>query len=70
MATTTHMAHDRVSSGLCRAAGALLLAAAAGLAFLAPVELACFSFFEEGGRFAYPGFGFGSFMFAFIAARS
>ncbi len=40
-----------------------------GLAVLAPLEMYCFTFFEEGGRFAYPGFGYGSFMFALMAAQ-
>jgi hypothetical protein len=38
-------------------------------AFFGPLEMYCFYLFGEGGRFAYPGFGFGSFMFANIAAQ-
>ncbi|MBN1580118.1 MAG: hypothetical protein JXA89_05405 [Anaerolineae bacterium] len=40
-----------------------------GAAFLGPLEMICFYFFAEGGRFAYEGFGFGSFMFGNIAAQ-
>jgi hypothetical protein len=36
---------------------------------LAPLEMYCFYLFSEGGRFAYPGFGFGSFMFGNIAGQ-
>ena len=32
-------------------------------AFLGPLEIYVFYWFSEGGRFYYPGFGFGSFMF-------
>jgi hypothetical protein len=51
------------------AMGILLLLIGAGCAALAPAELVCFYWFSEGGRFHYPGFGFGSFMFAFIAVQ-
>jgi hypothetical protein len=47
---------------------ALLLAGLA-CAALAPAELYCFSFFVQGGRFHYPGFQFGSFLFAFLAVQ-
>jgi hypothetical protein len=49
--------------------GALLTLAGLGIAFLGPLEMVCFYLFAEGGRFAYPGFRFGSFMFANIAAQ-
>jgi hypothetical protein len=38
-------------------------------AFLGPVELYVYYLFSEGGRFYYPGFGFGSFMFGNIAVQ-
>jgi len=59
---------DRRST-LLRLIGVLLLLAGAGVAYLGPVEIGCFYFFTEGGRFHYPGFGFGSFMFANLAAQ-
>lgn len=40
-----------------------------GAAFLGPLEMMCFTFFSEGGRFHYEGFGYGSFMFGNIAAQ-
>ena len=49
--------------------GVLLLLVGIGGAMLGPPELYCFYFFVEGGRFHYEGFGFGSFMFAFIAVQ-
>lgn len=51
------------------AIGVLTLLAGIGIAFLGPVEMHCFYLFSEGGRFHYPGFGFGSFMFGNIAAQ-
>ena len=49
--------------------GVLLLLAGLLAALLGPAEMYCFYLFEEGGPFAYPGFGFGSFMFGNIAAQ-
>jgi hypothetical protein len=49
--------------------GVLLLALGAVSAFTGPAEFYCFSLFSEGGPFHYEGFGFGSFMFANIAAQ-
>jgi hypothetical protein len=49
--------------------GALLLLAGVFIAFIGPLELYVFYLFGEGGRFNYPGFRFGSFMFANIAAQ-
>ncbi|MBN1887201.1 MAG: hypothetical protein JW850_04405 [Thermoflexales bacterium] len=56
-------------SRLIVAIGALLLLAGMALGFLGPLEMYCFYLFSEGGRFYYPGFGFGSFMFGNIAAQ-
>ncbi len=49
--------------------GLVLLAAGLGCAFLGPVEVYVFYLFSEGGRFAYEGFRFGSFMFGNIALQ-
>jgi hypothetical protein len=49
--------------------GTVLLLIGVGAAFVAPLEMYCFYLFSEGGRFHYEGFGFGSFMFANIAAQ-
>jgi hypothetical protein len=51
------------------AIGGLLLLVGLGAGLLGPIELYCFYLFSEGGRFYYPGFGFGSFMFGNIAAQ-
>jgi hypothetical protein len=49
--------------------GAALLAMGLVSALLGPIEMYCFYLFSEGGRFHYPGFGFGSFMFANLACQ-
>jgi hypothetical protein len=49
--------------------GAILLLVGVAMAFTGPLETYCFYLFSEGGRFHYQGFGFGSFMFANIAAQ-
>lgn len=49
--------------------GILLLLVGIPVAFLGPIEMYCFYLFSEGGRFHYPGFGFGSFMFGNIACQ-
>jgi hypothetical protein len=49
--------------------GAVLLLIGLVSAFYGPIEMYCFYLFGEGGRFAYSGFGFGSLMFANIAAQ-
>jgi hypothetical protein len=54
---------------IVRQSGVLLLTSGIALALLAPLEMHVFSYFAEGGRFAYPGFGYGSFMFANLAAQ-
>ena len=59
----------RDRSPILIAIGVLTLLAGIGIAFLGPVEMYCFYLFSEGGRFHYPGFGFGSFMFGNIAAQ-
>lgn len=54
---------------LCRLAGVTMLLAGGGLALLAVFEVQCYAWFAPGGRFAYPGFGYGSFMFANITLQ-
>ena len=49
--------------------GLVLLFIGALGAFFGPVEMYCFYLFSEGGRFHYPGFGFGCLMFAVIACQ-
>jgi hypothetical protein len=49
--------------------GGLLLLVGIPIGFLGPIEAYTFYLFSEGGRFAYPGFGFGSFMFGNIASQ-
>jgi hypothetical protein len=49
--------------------GVILLLLGVAMALLGPLEMHVFYFFAEGGRFHYDGFGFGSFMFANIAAQ-
>jgi len=52
-----------------RAIGALLLLLGLAALYIGPVEISVYYAFVEGGRFHYPGFGFGSFMFANIAVQ-
>ena len=52
-----------------KAIGALLLIAGVASAVVGPLELYSFYLFTDGGRFHYEGFGFGSFMFGFIAIQ-
>lgn len=68
------MAVDRVKEGISlglifRLGGVLLLLV--GLTGLAvgPIEIQVYSLFQEGGRFAYEGFGFGSLMFGNITVQ-
>jgi len=49
--------------------GVILLLVGVAMAFTGPLEMYCFYLFSPGGRFEYEGFGFGSFMFANIAAQ-
>ncbi|MHB1354427.1 MAG: hypothetical protein ACYCZF_00465 [Anaerolineae bacterium] len=59
----------RDRSRVLRVAGVMMLLLGAGFGFLAPLEMYCFYLFSPGGRFAYAGFGFGSFMFGNIASQ-
>lgn len=67
LSTSTVTYRDR--SRVLVAIGVLLLLVGIPIAFLGPLEMYSFYFFVEGGRFHYPGFGFGSFMFGNIAAQ-
>jgi len=53
-------------SKILYAIGIILLAIGVVCIFVAPLEVICFYFFIEGGRFYFEGFNFGSFMFSFI----
>jgi len=68
--TETHRNNDHKDrSRILIVIGALLLLGGMGMGFLGPLEMYCFYLFSAGGRFAYAGFGFGSFMFGNIAAQ-
>lgn len=54
---------------LIRLIGGALLLVGLSAAFIGPIEIYTFYLFTEGGRFHYPGFGFGSFMFGNIAIQ-
>jgi len=69
MNSTAIRTEHRGRRTLLRLIGAGLLLAGLFAAFLGPIEMICFTFFSEGGRFAYEGFGFGSFMFGNLAAQ-
>jgi hypothetical protein len=56
-------------SWILRAIGLLLVGVGVFTAVLAPLELFIFRWFTPSGRFHYEGFGFGSFMFANMAAQ-
>ena len=69
---TLRHGHTMDSKYMCRvlvAIGGLLLLAGVAFAYLGPLEMVCFTYFSAGGRFAYEGFGFGSFMFGNITAQ-
>lgn len=55
----------RVLTGI----GVLLLLGGIAIGLLGPLEMYCFYLFSAGGQYAYPGFGFGSFMFGNIASQ-
>jgi hypothetical protein len=69
MATDVHGVDYQDRTRLLAVIGVLLLAIGGVAAFLGPVEMHTFTFFSEGGRFHYEGFGFGSFMFGNIATQ-
>lgn len=69
MRSITNDAGHKYRSLILVAIGVLLLLIGVGAALLGPLEMFCFYLFSEGGRFHYPGFGFGSFMFGNIACQ-
>lgn len=62
------MPHKR-AAWIYRTWGVLLTLAGLGLAMLVPLELQCYAWFAPGGRFYYPGYGYGSLMFANITLQ-
>jgi hypothetical protein len=60
---------DRTSISLIRLIGLALLLVGAVSALLGPAETHVFQMFQEGGRFHYEGFGFGSLMFGNIVIQ-
>jgi hypothetical protein len=54
---------------ILRLGGVILLLAGLAALVIAPVEIQVYSQFEDGGRFTYAGFGFGSLMFAIITVQ-
>jgi hypothetical protein len=68
--TTTEDIPYRDRAWVLRAIGVACFLAGLAAAYIGPIELSVFAAFSEGGRFHYPGFGFGSFMFANIAAQT
>lgn len=60
---------SRAHGWLLRAGGGLMVLVGGGALVLAPLETICFTWFAEGGRFGYEGFGFGSFMFGNLAIQ-
>ena len=60
---------DQRSIAVIRLVGIVLLLIGVASALVGPAETHVFHLFEEGGRFHYEGFGFGSLMFANIAIQ-
>jgi len=54
---------------LIKGIGVIFLVIGIAAAVLGPIEVYCFYLFGPGGRFDYPGFGFGSLMFANVAVQ-
>jgi hypothetical protein len=69
MQTTMERTAHRDRGLILRALGGVMLLAGLGAALIGPVELYVYYAFSEGGKFYYEGFGFGSFMFAYIAVQ-
>jgi hypothetical protein len=59
--------HHKLQAFILTLIGIGLLLGGLGMAIIAPLEIACFPMFSEGGRFYFEGFGFGSLVFAVIA---
>jgi hypothetical protein len=69
MSTTDDIPY-RDRAWVLRAIGVACMLAGLAAAYIGPIELSVLAAFSEGGRFHYSGFGFGSFMFANIAAQT
>jgi len=69
MAEAPKVTNYRDRGRILIAAGILLFLGGVCVGLLGPLEMYCFYLFSAGGRFAYDGFGFGSFMFGNIAAQ-
>ncbi len=69
MAEAPKVTNYRDRGRILIAAGILLYLGGVCVGLLGPLEMYCFYLFSAGGRFAYDGFGFGSFMFGNIAAQ-
>ncbi len=54
---------------LIKGIGVIFLVIGIVAAVMGPIEMYCFYLFGSGGRFHYPGFGFGSLMFANVAVQ-
>ena len=63
------LARPAVHRLVLRAFGVALLLLGLAALYIGPIEISVYYAFVEGGRFHYPGFGFGSFMFANIAVQ-
>jgi hypothetical protein len=57
-------------SRILRVIGGAILLLGIAAAFIGPLEIQVYYLFIEGGRFHYEGFGFGSFMFAYITMQT
>jgi len=60
---------ERTAIRIFRGMGAFMLLLGSAALVIAPLEMICFTWFSEGGRFGYEGFGFGSFMFGNLAIQ-
>ncbi len=60
---------ERTATWIFRGIGALMLLLGSVALVIAPLEMICFTWFSEGGRFGYEGFGFGSFLFGTLAMQ-
>lgn len=66
---TAILKSERAQTLTMRGIGLLGLLIGVIAAFIAPIELHAYYLFSEGGKFAYEGFRFGSFMFAYITVQ-
>ncbi len=69
MDTTTQSTDHRNHSLILKLIGGLMLLGGFAAALIGPVEIYAYYAFTGGGKFHYDGFGFGSFMFAYITSQ-